>query len=175
MLSTVDAERCTRPCCATIVANKSTVDEKRLDIASTTNVLPDTQRVHLIKDMDSTSIIINMCVFISQRVEWLTFRSGSTSREEGGNVHQVVNFICHENFTLDSLDYDVAVALVKDKFRYQIYAVMPAILNTKMINGTMAVTATGWGYKQVWQHINLKYYYQLAGLIKLDVIKLKTK
>lgn len=108
-----------------------------------------------------------MCVFISQKVEWLKFRSGSTSREEGGNVHQVVNFICHENFTLDSLDYDVAVAFVKDKFVYKDNSVMPAILNTVKIDGEMAVTATGWGYKQVWQRINQKYYYQLAGLIKL--------
>lgn len=115
-----------------------------------------------------------MCVFISQRVEWLKFRSGSTSREEGGNVHQVVNFTCHENFTLDSLDYDVAVVFVKDKFLYE-NSVMPAVLNTEKIQGKMAVTATGWGYKQVWQHINLKYYYQLAGLVKLDGIKLKTK
>lgn len=100
-------------------------------------------------------------------MEWLKFRSGSTSREEGGNVHQVVNFTCHEKFTLDSLDYDVAVAFVKDKFDYKDNSVMPAILNTEMIKDGMAVTATGWGYKQVWQRINQKWYYQLAGLINL--------
>lgn len=141
------------------------VDEERLGTASTPNVLPDTQRVHLIKDIDN--IIINKCAFISQKVEWLKFRSGATRREEGGTVHQVVNFICHEKFTIDSLDYDVAVAFVKDRFVYKDNSVMPAILNTEVIKGKMAVTATGWGYKQVWQHINLTYSYQLAGLIKL--------
>lgn len=59
---------------------------------------------------------------------------------------------------MGSLDYDVAVVLVQDKFVYNDNSVMPALLPSKKLNGGDAVTVTGWGYKQVWQHINLKYY-----------------
>lgn len=49
----------------------------------------------------------------------VTLRAGSSYKNWGGSVHNAIDIQVHENFSTDTLDYDIAVVKVKDCRRHR--------------------------------------------------------
>ncbi|GLH15203.1 Trypsin-7, partial [Gryllus bimaculatus] len=87
------------------------------------------------------------CIYSSS--DFITVRAGTTTREDGGTVHEVAEIVTHPSFNWTTADYDIAVMKIEGKFTFGANVQSIRLAKSMPPPGTLA-DVTGWG--QTFEH-----------------------
>ncbi|KAI4497403.1 hypothetical protein M0802_007414 [Mischocyttarus mexicanus] len=82
---------------------------------------------------------------VASRLNESTVRSGSSYRDKGGVIHNIIKVINHEKFDPDTNNYDIAVLKIDPPFKYDSTTQPLKIPFNESTRNDIGVV-TGWGY-----------------------------